>query len=238
MINKFLAVKCFNEFDHPQTQPEKLNLYNGLYNGLQHMALMMEYLLSKKKFMKKRKCILWLTLTMIIMASCSTPSIVKDARETTLMFNGSSVQVIKDKDNKLFLSSRSNRTFKEKLGREIIIQDFELPSNGSTSIVNAKMTLSKGEISRFPYKKACEGLIGNANKVLHSLTDDRSKGVLEIQQSDDQIIFTTLDGFVNLGVSFALDYGLTGNLEGQMAFDYFTAGATVRASTEIKLDCK
>lgn len=46
-MDRELTAKCFAEnrnlFSHPQTVPEKFNLYNGLEN----MALMLRYLLYK-----------------------------------------------------------------------------------------------------------------------------------------------------------------------------------------------
>lgn len=47
MQHNNLAARCFNEnknrFGNPQTSPEKFNLYNGL----EHMAIMIENLLSR-----------------------------------------------------------------------------------------------------------------------------------------------------------------------------------------------
>lgn len=53
MLNDDVAAKCFNEnrnlYSNPQTTPEKFNLYNGL----EHMALMVQTLLSWVEHLEK-----------------------------------------------------------------------------------------------------------------------------------------------------------------------------------------
>jgi hypothetical protein len=158
------------------------------------------------------------------------------AEEKTLMFNGTPIQVNVDKAYAMTLAG-SNFTFEDKLGRKLIIQDFEFDNKSGKHIINAKITLNKGQTTTIHHDKACKGLIGNDIKVKHSRTPDHSTGSLDLKQEGDRIIFATTNGFVNLGVSFYVDDALSGELEGRMFFDYFTAGATVRAVSDIKIHC-
>ena len=167
--------------------------------------------------------------------------ITGNAEEKVLVFNDTTIQVKFDiKTNTIELLSNDN-IFKDKLGRNIIIQDFEFEKKSGKYIINAQMTLDKGQSTSFTLDKACKGLIGNTTKVKHARTPGFSKGSLDLKQVGNLFIFSISDGHVNLGVSFDMDDALTGDLENRMFFDYFTKGTNVRAVSNIKLniaDCK
>jgi hypothetical protein len=154
-------------------------------------------------------------------------------KEEALMFNGSSIDIARDKEDIMTLKGKAD-SFKDKLGRKYIIQDFEYDRIRNKYVVNAKMTLEDGQSTTFIYSKACRGLT-DSPKVSHSRTPDDSSGSFTLEQKSNQFIFTTTDGYVNLGVSFDLDDAVAGDMEGEMSFDYVTKGALLRAKSDIRI---
>ena len=152
-------------------------------------------------------------------------------KEQTLMFNGIPIDIVRDKENIMILKGKAD--FRDKLGRKFIIQDFEFDRIRNKYIVNAKMTLEKDQSTTFTFSQACRGLT-DAPKGTHSRTSDDSVGSLALEQKRNQFIFTTTEGYVNLGVSFDVDDAVTGDVEGKMSFDYLTKGTNLRARNDIR----
>jgi hypothetical protein len=166
-----------------------------------------------------------------------TPINQGKAKEETLVFNGAPVDITRD--NVKTMTLKSDASFTDKLGRKLIIQDFEYDKIRNKYIVNAKMVLDKGQSSTFNYSKACRGLT-DAPKTQHSRTPDSSDGAFTLEEkrnpfSENQYIFTTTEGYVTHGVSFDVDDAVTGDLEGNMSFDYMTKGATARIANTIRI---
>jgi len=153
-------------------------------------------------------------------------------KEEKLMFNGTPIDIARDKENIMTLKGKAD--FRDKLGRIFIIQDFEFDRIRDKYIVNAKMTLEKDQSTTFTFSKACRGLT-DAPKVSHSRTSDDSAGSFALEQKNNQFILTATEGYVNLGVSFDVDDAVAGAVEGKMSFDYMTKGALLRARGDIRI---
>ncbi len=148
-------------------------------------------------------------------------------------FNGSKfpVSVRPDKDAPLLVNKREE--FKDDQGREVVVLGFK--EETSPPAVYANVKLLKGQTTTFTVEKCRKGMIGK-NAMNGIPTENRqSNGDLALAQNGSKITFTVLEGFAVIGVSFDADKGVKGNLEGNMDFEYFTAGTKVLTKTDISV---
>jgi len=184
------------------------------------------------KFMHLKNKKLFLSfLIALTLINCTNSNSVKEKK--TIIFNGTPIELLVDNSLKSYELINDSAVFKDKYSRELVIIGIE--KTGDNNIIYAHMIMKKFQSTTFTLDKCKEGII---DKDLSNIPRSKrfSNGTIELSQKGYYIIFTVVDGFVELGVSFDFDSGLKGETEGNMGFNYFTKGTNIIAKTDITLE--
>jgi hypothetical protein len=147
-------------------------------------------------------------------------------------FNGTKVPLSLDEATGSLFLAVDNAEFRDAVGRDVVILGFK--ESAKPNVVVAALKLTKGQSTTFTIANCKEGIKGKSLDALP--TGNRtSKGRLALAQKPEAIVFTVEDGVVELGVSFEIEKGLRGDLEGNMILDYFTKGTEVHLTTALNL---
>jgi len=169
-------------------------------------------------------------LIVLTLINCNNSNLVKEKK--AIIFNGTPIELLVDNGLKSYKLINDSAVFKDKYSRELVIIGIE--KTGDNNIIYANMIMKKSQSTTFTLDKCKEGII---KKDLSNIprSERFSNGTIELTQKGYYIIFTVVDGFVELGVSFDFEYGLTGETESNMEFNYFTKGTKLIAKTAINI---